>query len=66
MPADRVIISDVAHVTPVFQEVPGKGLLFIEDLAKEGAADKKQLYGQIGLAHGPAFLHGSITGLAIE
>lgn len=66
VPADRVIISDVAHVKPVFQEVPNKGLLFIEDLAKEGAADKKQLYGQIGLAHGPSFLHGSITGLATE
>lgn len=66
MPQDSVLIVDVAHVAPVFQAVPGKGVLFEEELAKTGAADKIQLYGQIGLAHGPAFLHGSITGLAME
>ena len=64
MPADSVLIADVAHLAPVFQAVPGKGVLFEEELAKTGAADKIQLYGQIGLAHGPAFLHASITGLA--
>ena len=64
MPADSILIVDVAHVAPVFQAVPGKGVLFEEELAKTGAADKIQLYGQIGLAHGPAFLHASITGLA--
>lgn len=60
---DRILISDVAACAPVFQTVPGKGVLFLEDLAKTGAAEKKQIYGQIGLDHGPAFLHGSITGL---
>lgn len=60
---DRILISDVAACAPVFQDVPGKGTLFLEDLAKTGAAEKKQIYGQIGLDHGPAFLHGSITGL---
>ena len=64
MPADSILIVDVAHVAPVFQAVPGKGVLFEEELAKTGAADKIQLYGQIGLAHGPGFLHASITGLA--
>ncbi len=66
MPQDSVLIVDVAHVAPVFQAVPGKGVLFEEELAKTGAADKIQIYGQIGLAHGPAFLHGSITGLATK
>ena len=63
VPADSILIADVAHVAPVFQAVPNKGVLFEEDLAKVGASDRKQLYGQIGLAHGPAFLHGAITGL---
>lgn len=63
MPADAILIADVAHIAPVFEPVPGKGVLFQEDLAKIGASDRIQLYGQIGLAHGPAFLHGSITGL---
>lgn len=64
VPADTILIVDVAHMDVVFQEVPGKGVLFVEDLAKTGASTKKQIYGQLGLAHGPAFLHGSITGLA--
>lgn len=64
MPSDTILIADVAHIAPVFQAVPGKGVLFEEELAKTGAADKIQIYGQIGLAHGPAFLHASITGLS--
>lgn len=64
MPDDSILIADVAHIAPVFQAVPGKGVLFEEELAKVGASDRIQIYGQIGLAHGPAFLHGSITGLA--
>lgn len=64
MPSDSILIADVAHIAPVFQAVPGKGVLFEEELAKTGAADKIQIYGQIGLAHGPAFLHASITGLS--
>ena len=64
MPADTILIADVAFLSPVFQEVPGKGVLFLEDISKLGAADRKQIYGQLGLAHGPAFLHGTITGLA--
>lgn len=64
MPEDSILVADVAHLAPVFQAVPGKGVLFEEELAKTGAADKIQIYGQIGLAHGPAFLHGAIKGLA--
>lgn len=63
MPADTILIADVSACAPVFQDVPGKGVLFLEDLAKTGAADRKQIYGEIGLDHGPAFLHGVITGL---
>ena len=64
MPDDSILIADVAHIAPVFQEVEGKGVLFEEELAKIGASDRIQIYGQIGLAHGPAFLHGAITNLA--
>lgn len=64
MPDDSILIADVAHIAPVFQAVEGKGVLFEEELAKTGAADRIQIYGQIGLAHGPSFLHGSITKLA--
>lgn len=60
---DKILIADMAHIAPVFQAVPNKGVLFEEPLAKVGASDKSQIYGQIGLAHGASFLHGSITNL---
>lgn len=63
MPNDSILVADMAHIAPVFQAVPGKGVLFQENLDKTGASEKTQIYGQIGLAHGPAFLHGAITGL---
>lgn len=49
---------------PVFQEVPGKGILFYEDLAKTGASERGQLFGMIGFDHGPAFAHGRLWNLA--
>lgn len=66
MPDDTLLVADVAHIAPVFQAVPEKGVLFEETLAKTGASDRVQIYGQLGLAHGPAFLHGTITGLETE
>lgn len=59
-------MADVAQIAPVFQPVPGKGNFFEEELAKNGASDRIQIYGQIGLAHAPAFLHGAITGLEVK
>lgn len=56
----QLLVADLAHVAPVFCPVPGKGILFVEELAKTGAANKKQLYGQMGLDHGMAYMHGSI------
>lgn len=64
MPEDTLLLADVSKCAPVFLPVPGKGTLFDEELAKKGAATKHQLYGQIGLDHGMAFMHGCISGLA--
>ncbi|MEK4718131.1 DUF5309 family protein [Priestia sp. FSL W8-0524] len=66
VPANGILLADLEYVAPVFQNVPQKGVLFYEELAKTGAAESGQIYGEIGLDHGPAFLHGSITGLATE
>lgn len=48
---------------PVYMDVPGKGNFFLEPLAKTGAADKYQIYGQCGLDYGAEWYHGKITGL---
>ena len=63
MPQDTVLAAEMSAIAPVFQPVPGKGNFFYEELAKTGAAEEGQIFGQIGLDHGPAFLHGTITGL---
>ena len=66
MPQDTVLIADVEHIAPVFQTIPNKGNLFLEELAHSGASERHQLYGHIGLAHGPAFLHGIVKGVKIS
>lgn len=65
MPQDTVLCAEMSALGAVFQPVPGKGNFFYEELAKTGASEKGQIYGKFGLDHGPAFLHGKITGLTV-
>ncbi|RLC88907.1 MAG: hypothetical protein DRJ03_01310 [Chloroflexi bacterium] len=64
VPAATLLIADLAFCSPVFLAVPEKGVLFYEELAKTGASEKGQIYGQIGLDYGPEEYHGTITSLA--
>jgi len=64
IPAGKVLLADMNYVAPVFQPVPGKGNFFEEPLSKAGASEDLQIFGQIGLDHGPSFVHGSIINLA--
>lgn len=64
LPAGTVLVLNLGALTPVEQLVPGKGNFFLEPLAKTGAGEKYQLFGQIGLDYGAEHLHGKITGLA--
>lgn len=57
------LLVNPAVIAPVFMPVPGKGNFFLEPLAKTGAADKYQIYGQAGLDFGAEWYHGKITGL---
>ncbi len=64
IPEGTVLVINPSVIGPVEQPVPGKGNFFLEELAKTGAGTKYQLFGQIGLDHGPEWFHGKITGLA--
>lgn len=66
IPEGTVLVINPSVVGPVEQPVPGKGNFFLEELAKQGAGTKYQLFGQIGLDHGPEWFHGKITGLSNE
>lgn len=64
MPAGTLAFANVGAMSLVGLEHPEKGVLYREGLAKTGAADRFQIYGELGLNHGPEHLHAKITGLA--
>jgi len=64
IPEGTAYLFNFDVIGPVEQPVPGKGNFFLEALAKVGAGEKYQLFGQIGLDHGPEWYHGKITGLS--
>jgi|AKZA01.1.fsa_nt_gi hypothetical protein len=56
-------LFDMKYIDVVTQPTPGKGNFFREELAKTGAGEKHQIFGQAGLDHGPEFAHGKIFNL---
>ena len=64
MPTGQVAIVDLSVCQPVWLEIPGKGLLFVEELARTGSSRKFQLYGEVGLEYGPESYHGLIKDLS--
>ena len=64
VPAGTLLCADMAVCTAVYNPIPGRGTgLFMEDLAKTGAADAVNIYGQFGMNSGEETYHGKITGL---
>jgi len=64
MVTSTLLIADLAFCSPVFLPVPEKGVLFYEELARTGASEKGQIYGQMGLDYGPEEYHGKLTSLS--
>jgi len=58
------VVADMSVCHPVWLPVPGKGVLFYEELSKTGAAEKGQIFGQFGLDFGPIQAHGLLSGLS--
>lgn len=57
-------LFDMNKIRPVLREIPTKGIgVFYEPLAKTGASEKGQLYGEMGLDYGSEAFHGKITNL---
>ena len=61
VPKDTILVASLDELYPCFLDVPGKGHFFAEPLAKTGAADKVQIYGEIGLRYGNEKAHGKLT-----
>jgi hypothetical protein len=65
VPQHKLIVASLDQLIPVFLEVPEKGHFFAEPLAKTGASDDVQLYGEVGLAYGNEKAHGVLSGFAV-
>lgn len=65
MPQDVITVASLEQLMPVFLNIPGKGVFFEEPLAKTGASDKSQLYGEVGLKYGNEKAHAVQTGLKV-
>lgn len=63
VPADTILVADMNFISPVVCPV-GDKTVFYEELAKTGAAENGQMYGQLGIDYGAKENHGVITGLA--
>lgn len=61
LPATEIVIASLEDLAPVFLLIPGKGFLFVEELAKQGAAERRQMYGEVGLEYGNERKHAKIT-----
>lgn len=60
MPTTTLAMVHLKLCRPRFLVIPGKGFLFVEPLAKTGAFDSYQLYGEAGLEYGPEQAHGKM------
>lgn len=61
MPAGTVVAASLEELAPRFLSIPGKGHFFWEPLAKTGASENSQLYGEIGLEYGNQRKHAKIV-----
>lgn len=65
VPQDAIVAMSMDELMPFLLNVPGKGVFFEEPLAKTGASDEVQIYGEIGLKYGNEKAHGVLRGLAV-
>lgn len=65
IPQDAIVACTLDQLMPVMLNTPNKGVFFEEPLAKTGASDEVQIYGEIGLKYGNERSHGVLRGLAV-
>lgn len=63
LPDSVVVLANIGVMRVRGTAIPGKGVLFQEPLAKTGANESYQIYGELGFDHGPEWMHAKITDL---
>lgn len=64
LPSGTAVLFDPSIMAPVYQPVPGKGNFFLEQLSKTGAGETYQIFGQLGLDHGPEWMSAKFTNIS--
>ena len=65
LPSGKAFIIDLAFVSPVFLNIPGKGTVFIRDLDQDANARiGKAVYMEMGYDFGPPQYHCNISNIA--
>lgn len=63
MVVSELVVCSLEVCKPRVLMIPGKGFLFLEELAKVGASDASQIYGEMGLEYGNERQHGKIINI---
>jgi hypothetical protein len=66
LPVGTALLLNFSVIAPVEQPVPGKGNFYLQEMAKTGFGTKYSILGQIGLDHGPEWMHGKFTNIKTE
>ncbi len=61
VPKGVIIAASLEELAPRILNIPGKGFLFLEELAKTGSATNAQIYGEIGLEYGNERKHAKMV-----
>lgn len=63
LPVGTALLLNFGVIGIKEQPVPGKGNFYLEEMAKTGFGTKYSILGQIGLDHGPEWMHGKFTNI---
>jgi hypothetical protein len=66
LPGNTATLFKPSIMAPVYQPVPGKGNFFLEPLSKTGAGETYQIFGQVGLDHGPEWMSAKFTNVSAD
>jgi hypothetical protein len=66
LPGKVATLFNPTIMAPVYQPVPGKGNFFLELLSKTGAGETYQIFGQVGLDHGPEWMSAKFTNISSD
>ena len=63
LPEGTALLLNFSVIAPVEQIVPGKGNFYLKEMPTRGFGKEYGVLGQVGLDHGPEWMHAKFTGI---